>query len=439
TYLENLKGELSSVEAENAKLSDQVENLMMGYLEGEAVREIVLFYAIAEQSGRTKFFSRVHTVTVTGSTPDMCLYIHFMFKDLETKKAHARLECSSMVECQPDYDGEHGGCKFKILELNRLIEKKHDILKTLKNLDYTFRRCEGVLKIEDALTGLEVIEYEGNQIRLSLRTYIPNTDLPEQNHELAIELLDGTLELRNAEIFLNDVYIDEFIDAAKHQFSLLPMPENKNSLECGLLSIEYEDRDEMIVAHMVDGVDAFIKISQGWPIANSTLKLLSLKGSSQSSKEVTLSFICKVENKSIERKGGDVNPAVIRISKCTQERRHGSRDMSRSNLMPFLESGWTTGSAMQLIQLNGKELFRSGGADLVLGIQWLETLNTVQANWKEMFMIFNVDGKRYKWQGITTGSQRSFSFQYLAVEPGTQPEIPDVLQPVIRRTQDFAS
>nr|GEW02776.1 peroxidase 64 [Tanacetum cinerariifolium] len=77
--------------------------------------------------------------------------------------------------------------------------------------------------------------------------------------------------------------------------------------------------------------------------------------------------------------------------------------------------------------------FSIGGADLVLGIQWLETLNTVQANWKEMFMIFNVDAKRYKWQGITTGSQRSSSFQYLAVEPGTQPEIPDVLQPVIHQ------
>nr|GFA08469.1 hypothetical protein [Tanacetum cinerariifolium] len=71
-------------------------------------------------------------------------------EDLETKTADARLECSSMVEHQPDSDGEHGGCKFKI---------------------------------EDALTGLEVIEYEGNQIRLSLRTYNPDTDLPEQNHD----------------------------------------------------------------------------------------------------------------------------------------------------------------------------------------------------------------------------------------------------------------
>ncbi|GJV75864.1 signal peptide peptidase-like protein 4 [Tanacetum coccineum] len=125
------------------------------------------FYPIAEQSRRTNFFSRVHT------------YMDLMFKDLATKKADARLKCSSMVEQQPYSDGALGVCKFKILELNSLIEKKHDILKTLENLDYTFRR----------------------------------------------------------------------------------------------LSIEYKDRDEMIVAHMVDGVDAFIKIPQGWPIANFALKV----------------------------------------------------------------------------------------------------------------------------------------------------------------------
>ncbi|GJT99320.1 hypothetical protein Tco_1094838 [Tanacetum coccineum] len=242
TYLDNLKGELSSVEAENAKLFDEVENLMTGHLEGEGNR-------LSNLEGLNSSLEFIQSQ-----------------EDLETKKSDARLECYSMVERQPDFDGAHGGCKFKvmaichirgvwILELNSLIEKKRDILKTLENLDYTFRRCEGVLKIEDALTGLEVIEYEGNQIRLSLGTYIPGTDLPEQNHELAIELLGGRLELRNAE------------------FSLLPMLENKNSLEWFVrkaqdrivlstlrrLSIEYEDRDEMIVAHMVDAVDDFIK------------------------------------------------------------------------------------------------------------------------------------------------------------------------------------
>ncbi|GJT69873.1 hypothetical protein Tco_1029159 [Tanacetum coccineum] len=60
-------------------------------------------------------------------------------EDLETKKVDARLECFSMVEHQTNFDGAHGGCKFKILELNSLIEKKRDIFKTLENIDYAFK------------------------------------------------------------------------------------------------------------------------------------------------------------------------------------------------------------------------------------------------------------------------------------------------------------
>lgn len=33
--------------------------------------------------------------------------------------------------------------------------------------------------------------------------------------------------------------------------------------------------------------------------------------------------------------------------------------------------------------------FSFSGADMVLGIQWLTSLNTIQANWNEMFLIFN--------------------------------------------------
>ncbi|XP_024986393.1 uncharacterized protein LOC112521646 isoform X1 [Cynara cardunculus var. scolymus] len=297
TYLENLKRELSSVEAENAKLSGEVGNLMKGYLED----------SIRLQCNIEGLTSSLEFIQSQG---------------LVTKSADARTECSSLAEHQLESKGVHGGCKFELLELNSQIEKKEGILKSLEDLDYTLKRCEGLLKVEDTLTGLEVIGYEGNRISLSLRTHIPEIEMLEQNHELAIELLDDTLELKNAEIFPNDVYIGEIIDSAKsftHQFSLLPMPENKSSLEWFVRrvqdrivlstlrkylvkdasksrhSIEYIDRDEMVLAHMVDGVDAFIKMPQGWPMASSALKLQSLKGSSQSSKEVTFSFLCKVE------------------------------------------------------------------------------------------------------------------------------------------------
>ncbi|KAJ9552425.1 hypothetical protein OSB04_016470 [Centaurea solstitialis] len=75
--------------------------------------------------------------------------------------------------------------------------------------------------------------------------------------------------------------------------------------------------------------------------------------------------------------------------------------------------------------------FPLGGVDLVLGIQWLATLNTVQANWKEMFMIFKVDGKQYKLQGITSGPQKSSSFQHLVIDPEAPPCIPTPFQPIV--------
>ncbi|KAH0706344.1 hypothetical protein KY285_010847 [Solanum tuberosum] len=58
------------------------------------------------------------------------------------------------------------------------------------------------------------------------------------------------------------------------------------------------------------------------------------------------------------------------------------------------------------IQLSGFTItqdyypFAIGGADLFFGIKWLASLNTIQANWKDMFIIFNWQGKRYKLQGV---------------------------------------
>ncbi|GJY47010.1 hypothetical protein Tco_0436073, partial [Tanacetum coccineum] len=116
----NLKGELSSVEAKNAKLSDEVENLMTGYLED----------SIRLQSNLERLNSSLEFI--------------------QSQEEDARLECPLMAERQPDYDGAHGCCKFK---------------KVLQG-------------------------YLGGAY--------------EQNHELAIELFDGILELRNAKA-KNDV------------------------------------------------------------------------------------------------------------------------------------------------------------------------------------------------------------------------------------------
>ncbi|XP_076911844.1 uncharacterized protein LOC143569947 [Bidens hawaiensis] len=60
--------------------------------------------------------------------------------------------------------------------------------------------------------------------------------------------------------------------------------------------------------------------------------------------------------------------------------------------------------------------FSLGGADLVLGIQWLATLNTVQANWKEMFTIFTIDGKKHKLQVYSSNMEQHLTHLEQALE-----------------------
>ena len=64
------------------------------------------------------------------------------------------------------------------------------------------------------MTGLKVIDFEGNCIRLSLTTFIPNlegllrehkienvNEPSELNHELLIEVMDKSMELKNVEVW----------------------------------------------------------------------------------------------------------------------------------------------------------------------------------------------------------------------------------------------
>ncbi|XP_058203948.1 uncharacterized protein LOC131318160 isoform X2 [Rhododendron vialii] len=299
-YLGQLKEDLNSVEVQNAKISSEIEDFMETYVEDSHRLE-------NELEG---LYCSLDSIASQG---------------IEKVKADGRADCPAHGEGELSYAKED--YKFKMLELSHQIEKIKITLKSLQDLDCTLKRYEAVEKIEDALTGLKVMEFEGNRIRLTLRTYIPTsesllsqhkiediTEPLERNHELVIEVLEGTLELKSVEIFPNDVYIGELIDATKsfrHFFSTMSMLEMRSPLEwfvrrvqdrivlCTLrrLLVKFanKSRDEIIVAHMVGGVDAFIKMSQGWPVSNNALKLISLKSSSQYSKEISLSFLCKVE------------------------------------------------------------------------------------------------------------------------------------------------
>jgi len=73
-------------------------------------------------------------------------------------------------------------------------------------------RFEVVEQIEDALTGLKVLAFDENCIRLSLQTYMPSSEgisyqlsvqedaVDELNHELLIEVFEGTMKLKNVQV-----------------------------------------------------------------------------------------------------------------------------------------------------------------------------------------------------------------------------------------------
>nr|XP_009600472.1 uncharacterized protein LOC104095928 isoform X2 [Nicotiana tomentosiformis] len=202
-FWEYLKNELSTEEAKNAKIADEIEGLSREYVEG-------------------------YSKLVNGIEGLSCSLELIESQELEQGRVLANFACSTTREDNGNLSNTSAEYNFKILELGNQLEKSKMNLKSLQDLESTFNRFEAMEEFEDACSGLKIVEFEGNCIRLSLITSIPNlesllhnqnivdvVETPEKNHELLIELMDGTKELKHAEIFPNDVYISEITDAAK--------------------------------------------------------------------------------------------------------------------------------------------------------------------------------------------------------------------------------
>ncbi|XP_024024879.1 uncharacterized protein LOC21400346 [Morus notabilis] len=292
--LEHLGEELNLVEAENSRMSEEIEILTRTYAEDSNQLEIEL----------------------EGLKSAMDLTA---LQDLENAKLGACDDYPRNTE-----DKQH--LVLHLLELENEIKKKNIILKSLEDLDGICKWFDAIEQIEDILTSVKVIALEENCIRFSLQTYIPNLEsilsqqtieavnVPfEVKLELLIELLEWTLDQKNAEIFPNDVYINNISNAAKCfskcslQWFVTKVQDRivsctmrqlvvKSANKSGY-SLEYFDKDEVMVAHLAGGVDAFIKVSQGWPLSNSPLKLTSLKSSDHNTKGIPSIFLCKVEER----------------------------------------------------------------------------------------------------------------------------------------------
>ncbi|KAJ0235768.1 Reverse transcriptase-like protein [Hirschfeldia incana] len=299
-YLEYLRKELHSAEAETAKVSQEIERLSMSHAQD--------------------------SISLESDLEGLLFSLDFLSSQ-DVDKSKQNLPSNSSIQvCDTDYDE-----KFKMFELENQIEEKKVILKSLEDLDSVRKRLDAAEQVEDAFTGLKVLEFDGNFIRLQLRTCIPNIDgllgqhtdgLSELIHELLIHLKDKTTEITKVEMLPNDVYIEDIIDAAdsfrriRLHSALL---DTRSSLQSFVAKVqeriisatlrkymvkssktirhtfEYYDKDETIVAHVARGIDAFLKVSDGWPLLNSPLKLASLKNSENHSNGISLSLICKVE------------------------------------------------------------------------------------------------------------------------------------------------
>ncbi|XP_020227515.1 uncharacterized protein LOC109808787 [Cajanus cajan] len=215
------------------------------------------------------------------------------------------------------------GENLEQFELDNKIDEMKLILKSLQNLQFQVKLFEVIEQIEDEFTGLKVLAFDENCIRLSLQTYMPTfegisylqsvedtIDAAELHHELLIEVFEGTMKLKNVQVFPNDIYMNDIVDTVKSVSKsslqwfiqkvqdriilstvrhLVVKDANKSRY-----SLEYLDKDETIVAHMAGGIDAYIRLSHGWPIFDSPLKLICIKGSDDL-KRTSLSFHCKVE------------------------------------------------------------------------------------------------------------------------------------------------
>ncbi|XP_021749093.1 uncharacterized protein LOC110714852 [Chenopodium quinoa] len=308
-YMDSLRDDLRTTEAESASLSNEIESLKKLHTEGTCQLEsnIESLHHLLEHTGLEGL-----GLAETAEHDD------------KIKSGEGQPEAKALHE---DY--------LKVLKLKHQIEMNNATLKSLEDLDLNLKRIEIIENIEEALTGLKVIDLEGNIIRVSLKTYIPDVEGEmcrlnsednfkqcEVNHELLVEVIDGTMDLKNVEIFPNDVYIGEIAEAANtfsKLFTVLSVPQTRSSLGwflqkvqdriviCTLRrfmvkianksrhSFEYLDKDELIVAHMNGGIDAFIKPSQGWPLSISPLKLISFRSTNQNAEDISLSLFSKVE------------------------------------------------------------------------------------------------------------------------------------------------
>jgi hypothetical protein len=323
--LEILKNELSDVQAESIRTSQEIENLAAtvakdaNYLEDELLNlETYLKFLEGEKKADDE--------------NDQSSFIDKLEKELEQLK---------MEEANWDDDkrrescmliGEN--CKYKELRLEDQLRQKREDWRDLQKLDDTVKRIEAAIMFEDLLCEMKVISFTDGCIKLSLKTCIPamggsicqfGIDCIKEpstvEHGLIIKVVTETMSLQAVELIPNDIPIDDIVHAAKmirDSVTRIALLESRSQLaylvgqiqfriycysirsavlkddaKASRNSFQYSERDQVIIVHVFGGIKAFIKVPQNWPVSVSALKLLSLKPLDETSGDISLGMLCK--------------------------------------------------------------------------------------------------------------------------------------------------
>ncbi|KAK2443173.1 RNA-directed DNA polymerase (reverse transcriptase)-related family protein [Trifolium repens] len=293
-YVEYLKKELNEVEVESANVATEIEHL-----------------------ARTR---KDDSINLEAKLEELeCSLQYITSEERMTVEANEGIVSPMLEDTVMNLDEN-----LEQLKLENKVDEMKAILKTMECLQCKVKWFDTIDQVDDALTGLKVLAFDENCIRLSLHTYMPTAegiaclqrvedtnDASVLNHELLIEVFEGTMKLKDIQVFPNDIYVDDIVDTAKsfsksslqwliqelqHRIILSTLRRLVvNDANKSRYSLEYFDKDETIVAHLVQGIDAYIKLSHGWPIFGSPLKLISIKGLDMLKKS-SASFHCEVEN-----------------------------------------------------------------------------------------------------------------------------------------------
>ncbi|XP_045816628.1 uncharacterized protein LOC123909783 isoform X2 [Trifolium pratense] len=290
-YVEYLTKELNDVKVESTNVATEIE-----------------------------YLARTHSINLEAKLEELeCSLQYIALEEQMTAEANEGI-VSPMLEDTVMNLGEN----LEQLELESKVDEMKEILRTMECLQCEVKWFDAIDQIDDVLTGLKVLAFDENCIRLSLQTYMPTAesisclqrvedtnDASVQNHELLIEVFEGTMKLKDIQVFPNDIYVDDIVDTAKSvsnsslQWLIQKLQDRiilstlrrlvVNDANKSRYSVEYLDKDETILAHLVKGIDVYIKLSHGWPIFGSPLKLISIKGLDILKKN-SASFHCEVEN-----------------------------------------------------------------------------------------------------------------------------------------------